>query len=73
MQLISLDKLASMANDESSAVRQLVATVLSSNAEPKWTDTLIKLAVALRVEPDDLLDGIVWQPGTVSPGRFESS
>jgi HEAT repeat protein len=43
VQLISLDKLASMANDESPAVRQLVATVLSSNAEPKWTDTLIKL------------------------------
>jgi HEAT repeat protein len=43
VQLISLDKLASMAGDESAAVRQLVATVLSSNAEPKWTDTLIKL------------------------------
>jgi HEAT repeat protein len=43
VQLISLDKLAGMANDESPAVRQLVATVLSSNAEPKWTDTLIKL------------------------------
>ncbi|HEY6081555.1 MAG TPA: HEAT repeat domain-containing protein [Polyangiaceae bacterium] len=43
VQLISLDKLASMASDESAAVRQLVATVLSSNAEPKWTDTLIKL------------------------------
>jgi HEAT repeat protein len=43
VQLISLDKIASMAGDESPAVRQLVATVLSSNAEPKWTDTLIKL------------------------------
>ncbi len=43
VQLISLDKLASMAGDESAAVRQLVATVLSANAEPKWTDTLIKL------------------------------
>ncbi|HWA70937.1 MAG TPA: HEAT repeat domain-containing protein [Polyangiaceae bacterium] len=41
--LVSLDKLAGMANDESPAVRQLVATVLSDNAEPKWTDTLIKL------------------------------
>jgi HEAT repeat protein len=41
--LVSLDKLASMANDESPAVRQLVATVLSDNAEAKWTDTLIKL------------------------------
>ncbi len=43
VQLVSLDKLASMAGDASPAVRQLVATVLSQNAEPKWTDTLIKL------------------------------
>ena len=43
VQLVSLDKLAGMAGDESPAVRQLVATVLSANAEPKWTDTLIKL------------------------------
>jgi HEAT repeats len=43
VQLVSLDKLASLAGDESPAVRQLVATVLSANAEPKWTDTLIKL------------------------------
>jgi len=33
-------------------------------------DTLLKLAVALDVEPDRLLDGIAWQPGTTSPGRF---
>lgn len=41
--LISLDKLASMASDESPAVRQLVATVLSDNSDAKWTDVLIKL------------------------------
>jgi len=41
--LIGIDKLATMAGDESGAVRQLVATVLSSSADPKWTDTLIKL------------------------------
>ncbi len=41
--LIGIDKLATMANDESAAVRQLVATVLSDHAEPKYTDTLIKL------------------------------
>jgi HEAT repeat protein len=43
VELVSLDKLASMAGDESPAVRQLVATVLSNNAEPRWTDVLIKL------------------------------
>lgn len=41
--LMSLEKLSSMAGDESPAVRQLVATVLSEKAEAKWTDVLIKL------------------------------
>jgi HEAT repeat protein len=41
--LVSHDKLASLAGDESGAVRQLVASVLSRAAEPKYTDTLIKL------------------------------
>ncbi|HEX6763916.1 MAG TPA: HEAT repeat domain-containing protein, partial [Polyangiaceae bacterium] len=41
--LISLDKLAAMADDKSPAVRQLVATVLSGTGDAKWTDTLIKL------------------------------
>lgn len=41
--MVPLDQIAKMAGDESPAVRQLVATVLSKNAEPKWTDTLIQL------------------------------
>jgi HEAT repeat protein len=41
--LVSLDELAKLADDKSSSVRQLVATVLSRNAEPKWTSTLVKL------------------------------
>lgn len=41
--LVSLDELAGRAGDESSAIRQLVATILTENAEPKWTDVLIKL------------------------------
>ncbi len=41
--LVPLERIASLAGDESPAVRQLVATVLSRNADPKWTDTLIKL------------------------------
>ncbi len=41
--MVSLDKLATLADDESESVRQLVATVLSRNAEPKFTQTLIKL------------------------------
>jgi HEAT repeat protein len=41
--LVSLDELAKLAEDPSSSVRQLVATVLSRNAEAKWTPVLIKL------------------------------
>jgi len=41
--MVSVDKLASMAGDESESVRQLVATALSRNADPKYTGTLIKL------------------------------
>jgi transcriptional regulator with XRE-family HTH domain len=35
-------------------------------------DTLIKLAGALGVTPNDLLDGIVWEPSQHRPGRFIS-
>jgi HEAT repeat protein len=41
--LVSLDRIASLAGDESESVRMLVATTLSADADPKWTDTLIKL------------------------------
>lgn len=43
VELISIDQLASMYNDESPAVRQLVATVLSRNADPKFTQQLVAL------------------------------
>lgn len=43
VKLVSLDKIASLAGDDSPAVRQLVATVLSREANAKYTDTLIKL------------------------------
>jgi HEAT repeat protein len=41
--MVSLDKLATLAGDKSDSVRQLVATVLSRNADAKYTSTLIKL------------------------------
>jgi HEAT repeat protein len=41
--LIPLERVASLSKDDSPAVRQLVATVLSRNADPRWTDTLIQL------------------------------
>lgn len=46
--------------------------LLERGARVPRIDTLLKLASALRVEPDHLLDGIAWQPGTVNPGRFET-
>jgi HEAT repeat protein len=48
--MVSLDKLATLAGDESDSVRQLVATVLSRNAEAKYTQALIKLVQDKSVE-----------------------
>jgi transcriptional regulator with XRE-family HTH domain len=33
-------------------------------------DTLVKLAAGLSIPPEDLLDGIGWQPGTIQHGGF---
>jgi HEAT repeat protein len=41
--LVPLDELAKLADDPSASVRQLVATVLSRNADSRWTSTLVKL------------------------------
>jgi HEAT repeat protein len=48
--LVTLDKIASLAGDQSESVRQLVATTLSNDADPKWTDTLITLVQDPSVE-----------------------
>jgi transcriptional regulator with XRE-family HTH domain len=37
------------------------------------SDTLVKLAGALGVEPGELLDGIAWEPGEMRPGSFKPS
>ena len=34
-------------------------------------DTLVKLAGALHVSPEELLNGLVWSPGDPRPGQFE--
>ncbi len=41
--MVSLDKISALASDPSESVRQLVATVLSRNADAKYTQQLIKL------------------------------
>jgi transcriptional regulator with XRE-family HTH domain len=34
-------------------------------------DTLVKLAGALEIGPDELLEGIEWRPGAARFGRFD--
>jgi HEAT repeat protein len=41
--LVPLEEFAKLADDPSASVRQLLATILSRNAEPKWTSTLVRL------------------------------
>jgi HEAT repeat protein len=48
--MVPLDKLATLAGDPSESVRQLVATVLSRSADPKYTGALIKLVQDSSVE-----------------------
>lgn len=33
-------------------------------------DTLVKLAGSLEVRPEELLDGLDWEPGSVVAGQF---
>jgi len=49
-QLVPLEEFEKLSGDESSSVRQLVATLLSRDANPKWTQTLIKLVKDKDVE-----------------------
>lgn len=46
-------------------------SLLERGARVPRIDTLLKIAVVLNVEPAELLVGIVWRPGTMSPGHFE--
>jgi HEAT repeat protein len=48
--LVSIDRIAALSGDESESVRQLAATTLSHSADPKWTDTLIKLVQDKSIE-----------------------
>jgi hypothetical protein len=41
--LVSLDEIAKLAGDPSPSVRQLVATLLSADAQPKWIEPLLVL------------------------------
>ncbi len=49
-QLVPLEEFQKLAGDPSPSVRQLVATLLSRDANPKWTQTLIQLVKDKDVE-----------------------
>ncbi len=44
--------------------------LLERGARVPRIDTLIKLAVALDIDPADLLEGIDWKPGETVKGQF---
>lgn len=44
--------------------------LLERGARVPRIDTLLKLAVALDIDPADLLEGIAWKPGETVKGRF---
>jgi HEAT repeat protein len=48
--MVSLDRLAALAEDPSESVRQLIATVLSRTGDAKWTEVLIKLVADASVD-----------------------
>jgi HEAT repeat protein len=50
VQLSELDKLATMKNDPSASIRQLVADALSETGDAKWTSVLIELVKDKEVE-----------------------
>jgi transcriptional regulator with XRE-family HTH domain len=47
-------------------------SLLERGARVPRIDTLIKLVAVLGIEVDDLLAGIVWEPGETQAGRFTS-
>lgn len=71
--LVRCRKQAGLSQEDLGARASLHRTaigLLERGARTPRIDTLIKLAQALPAEIDDLLDGIAWEPGEASPGRF---
>jgi transcriptional regulator with XRE-family HTH domain len=74
--LVRCRKQAGLSQEDLGARADLHRTaigLLERGARTPRIDTLIKLAQALPAEIEDLLDGITWEPGEASPGRFRLS
>ena len=63
---LSQEELAVRASLHRTAVGQLERGERVARA-----DTLVKLAGALGVRPEDLLDGLGWSPGEMTRGKFK--
>jgi transcriptional regulator with XRE-family HTH domain len=46
--------------------------MLERGARMPRLDTIVKLAGGLEVEPAELLEGMIWRPGSMRPGHFGS-
>jgi DNA-binding XRE family transcriptional regulator len=71
--LVRSRKRAGLSQEELGARANLHRTaigLLERGARMPRVDTLIKLAAGLDIDPSDLLDGMVWKPGTTTEGRF---
>lgn len=52
------------------ALHRTEISLLERGTRVPRIDTLVKLAGALDLPAERLLDGIAWRPGSAQPGRF---
>lgn len=74
--LARVRKRAAMSQEEVSfraSVHRTEVSQLERGLRVARVDTVAKLAAALEVDPGDLFEGIVWQPGDVRRGNFRST
>jgi len=71
--LVRCRKQAGLSQEElglRSSLHRTAIGMLERGARMPRIDTLIKLAVALDIDPAELLKGIDWKPGETVKGRF---
>lgn len=73
--LVKVREQAGLSQDETSvraSVHRTEISQLERGLRIPRIDTLIKLAASLEARPEELLEGIEWQPGTIRSGRFSA-